>query len=160
MEALNNTENAPVEFVKKDWEVMKLLIRVLKPFFEITEMLSKSDASISMSIPAVTLILKSLREEEKDKGVLGLMREIKAEIEWRFEEMESEEHYTLSTLLDSRFKGHFYRNPNTRSRAKEALLQKLMEKIREKSTPVQVRNTHLTLECQSIRMHMSIDNEL
>ena len=139
VQTLINTENAPVEFGNRDWELMQQIIRTLRPFYEVTEMLSKNDTSISMAIPTVTLIMKSLEEiRDEDMGVLGFKSDIKKEMEERFSDMESKEHYSVATLLDCRFKGHFFRNPRTRRTAKSILLEKLVERIRESITPIQV----------------------
>ena len=80
-QTLDNMSSVDIEFGRKEWELMDKIIQILKPFYEITEMLSKHDASISMSIPCVTLILDSLEENRsKDMGVLGFKRELKAEM--------------------------------------------------------------------------------
>ena len=124
---------------------MEKLIEILRPFYEITEMLSKHDASISMAIPAVTLILDSLEENRnKDMGVLGYKRELKAEMLEMFEDMETEEHYIVSTLLDSRFKSAFFREPGTEQNAQLILLEKLTEHVREVMTPNQTSTNTTT----------------
>ena len=59
---LDNMSSVDIEFGRKEWELMDKIIQILKPFYEITEMLSKHDASISVATPCVTLILDSLKE--------------------------------------------------------------------------------------------------
>ena len=138
VQTLNNIETIDVEFVKKDWDLMEQVIKILRPFFEVTEMLSKHDASISMAIPTVTIILDSLEENRsEDMGVLGYKRELKAEMLTMFRDMESKEHYIVSTLLDSRFKTHFFRGSTTKDEAKSLLLEKLVQLIRQVITPTQ-----------------------
>ena len=69
-------------------------------------------------------------------GVLGFKRELKAEMLTMFSDMESKEEFIVSTLLDSRFKGHFFREPGTEREAKEILLEKLIHLIEEAMTPI------------------------
>ena len=90
-------------------------------------MLSKHDASISMVIPVVTMIINSLEmENPEDYGVLGEKRALKEGMETRFSGIEETEHYFVSTLLDTRFKGCFYRDDDTLQRAKDVLTERLV----------------------------------
>ena len=143
VQTLNNIKTIDIEFVKRDWDLMEKVLAILRPFFEVTEMLSKHDASISMAIPTVTLILDSLEENRsKDMGVLGYKREIKAEMLEMFHDMETKEHYIVSTLLDSRFKADFFREQGTEQEAKSILLEKLTQRLSEVMTPTQTtKNT-------------------
>ena len=63
IQTLSNYEDVSIDFSKAEWELMKKVVRVLKPFQEATVMLSCSDASISQVIPFVTTITESLAEE-------------------------------------------------------------------------------------------------
>ena len=64
---------------RQDWDKLLQVVQVLKPFKEATEMLSRYDASISMGIPIVSLIIKSLELENRaeETGVLGMKRALK-----------------------------------------------------------------------------------
>ena len=137
VQTLNNVKDAPVNFTNQDWELMIKVKLVLQPFFEVTKMLSNRDASISMAIPVVTLIMKSLEEKPReDQGVLGMKRALKDEMDEMFSSIEEEEHYTVSTLLDSRYKAAFFQNPDTRDEAHRVVLEKLIEILREDENQV------------------------
>ena len=139
VQTIQNVENVPVYFTPNEWRLMRKVVGVLKPFHEITLMLSQHDASISMTIPTVTLIFKSLEENPReDQGVLGLKRALKKGMDERFYDIETKEHFIVSTLLDSRYKKYFYRDPNTLDRAKCILTEKLVERLREDARAVQV----------------------
>ena len=82
---LHNIADPPVDFTFGDWKKMEQIINVLQIFKDATLKLSFRDASISMSIPIVTLIISDLAEEtDQDVGVLGMKRDLKKAMETRF----------------------------------------------------------------------------
>ena len=68
-----------------------------------------------MVIPFVTTIISSLENEDptQEHGVLKLKRDLKKAMQERFADIETIEEYAVSTLLDSKFKAHFFRKPDT-----------------------------------------------
>ena len=126
--------DVPVDFTSSDWKLMKKVVRVLEPFEEATKMLSEHDASISQVIPFVTTILGSLNDETPDDyGVLGMKRGLKEAMlkDNRFGNVENQEIYTVATLLDSRYKGYFFRNEETYADTKRAIIEKLVDALSE-----------------------------
>ena len=92
------------EFSGTEWKTMQKIVNVLKPFEEATKLLSEYDASISMAIFSVTLIVKSLESESADDvGVLSMKRALRHAMTTRFSTMEQNKRYTVATLLDSRY---------------------------------------------------------
>ena len=141
IDTIRHVENVPVEFVNADWALMKKIVGVLKLFHEVTVMLSAHDASISMAIPAVTMIIKDLEPvPREDHGVIGMKRALKDDMLQRFSDMESQEHYSVATLLDSRYKKYFYRDTDSLDEAKNVLTEKLIDRIREETGQDQVRS--------------------
>ena len=128
----------PVEFTQNDWKLLKKIVSVLKPFKEATLFLSKKDASISTAIPITTLVITSLEEEDPidERGVLTLKRDLKKNMEERFGDLESQFHYTASTLLDSKFKHYFFRDASTLERTKEYIIDKMVNDLRNALTAV------------------------
>ena len=102
VQTLNDIENPPVEFARKDWELIDQVLSVLAPFEEATRDLSNHDASISMTIPTITTIIESLEVGDEDHGVKGLKRSLKASMEARFCAVEAYEHFTIASFLDVR----------------------------------------------------------
>ena len=127
-----NTVECPVEFTSEDKKLIKKVVQVLKPFEEATKMLSDHDASISMVIPIVTMILRSLEINAKDDfGVIGMKRSLKYGMNQdnRFGGIESKIHYALATLLDAKWKRHFFRDPNTLGWIKNVAVDKIVESL-------------------------------
>ena len=119
------------EITAAEFKTMKKVVRVLKPFEEATRELSKHDASISMAIPNVTSLIEDMEEETSDdEGVLTMKRALKDAMEWRFENMEENKRYTISTMLDSRYKHNFYRDPEAFDRTKTLIVNELISDMR------------------------------
>ena len=99
-------------------------------------MLSRHDASISLAIPIVTIIIDELEKENprEERGVLTMKRALKTSMETRFDYIhmiEENEHYIVSTFLDNKFKNNFYRNPDTLEAAKTIVTDKLVQYLKE-----------------------------
>ena len=133
-------ETGQTQFTDQEWKLMRKLIDVLQPFKEATIDLSNRDASISMCIPTVTTIMGGLEEHHDDYGVRGMKRSLWCNMEERFCSMEYNRHYTVGTLLDSKFKGCFYRNPDTLDTAREYLTEELVQLLREEGANDEVRD--------------------
>ena len=123
--------DAPVEFTKKDWDLISQVLSVLKPFQDATKMLSYHDASISLGIPIITSIMRSLNVTDADHGVKTMKRALMENLAKRFSGMEEDYDYAVSTMLDCKFKKYFYRNPDTLERTREFIIEKLVADLRE-----------------------------
>ena len=130
--------DAPVEFTKKDWELITQVLSVLQPFQDATKMLSLHDASISMGIPIVTMIMRSLNVTDADHGIKTMKRALMENMGRRFFGMEDDNDYAVATLLDCKYKKYFFRDPETLERAKEVVIQALVQELRDEEN-VQVR---------------------
>ena len=83
VQTLSNVD-APVEITKSDWELIKKVLKVLKPFQDATKMLSEHDASVSMAIPIITTIMKALEVSDEDQGVKTMKRALMRNMSIRF----------------------------------------------------------------------------
>ena len=91
------------EFSGTEWKTMQKVVNVLKPFEEATRALSAHDASISMAIAYVTMLIKGLEVETADDvGVLTMKRALRHAMVTKFSTMEQNKRYNVATLLDSR----------------------------------------------------------
>ena len=135
VETMSNVPQVPVDFNSQERTLMKKVLLVVEPFKDATDMLSSHDASISMVIPCVTMIIDGLEKENpaEEHGVLTLKRSLKEAMKQRFANIEDVEGYYVSTLLDSKYKGHFYRDPFTLTLAKDALTDQLVELLRDEA---------------------------
>ena len=120
-----------VEFRKDDWSLMEKVVKVLKSFEEATQMLSTKNACISQTIPIITLIIQQLNTTKADTGVKTLKRDLQDAMEARFDHYESDDKYTLSTLLDPRFKGLMFRKKDTLREVKERLIHLLETELQD-----------------------------
>ena len=123
--------STPVEITKKDWDLIELVIGVLKPFKDATEMLSHRDASISMTIPIVTAIIDGLKTTAADQGVKTMKRDLKRSMEDRFYGIEDKFNYSASTLLDAKFKKTLFRDPIAVERTKDFLLDRMVHMLQK-----------------------------
>ena len=123
--------DAPVEFTKQDWDLIPLVLTVLQPFQDATKMLSYQDASISLAIPIVTGIMKSLNVTHDDHGVKTMKRKLMENMGRRFAGIEEDDDYAVATLLDCKFKKYFFRDSGTLERVKEVVIEKIVEDLRE-----------------------------
>lgn len=115
-----------VEFTNQDWIIMEKIVKVLKCFEEATQMLSKSDASMAQAIPIVTTIIKQLETDDADYGVKTSKRNLKGAVVDRFRFLETKKENTKAMFLDSRYKAHFYLDPNTIEEVKKSLIAELV----------------------------------
>ena len=99
---------------------MKNVVKVLNPFKSATEQLSANAACISESIPIVSMLQKTLDVcGESDQGVKDLKKRLSDNLRRRTAGMEDLDNYTLATLLDNRFKNHFFQDPDSREREED-----------------------------------------
>jgi len=122
---LLNLPSCGIEFSAQDWNICKKLVEILGVFEEATKMLSGSDTCISSCIPIVTTIIKSLEIRSGDNEMMEMKEALKKAMEVRFIDLETTEHYAVATLLDPRFKTHFFRSQIALQKAKSIVLSEL-----------------------------------
>ena len=125
--SMANSDDVKVEMRNDDWKLLTKVVTVLKYFEEATTRLSNKSASISLTIPIVTIIIKQLDTLKDDVGVKTLKRDLQQAMEARFNGIEEEDKYILSTFLDPRFKGLLFRKKETLKKVKTKLFH-LLEK--------------------------------
>ena len=131
----------PVEFMRKDWTLIDQVVDILEPFEEATKWLSYHDASISMVVPIVTSITVSLKTSSADRGVITMKKALKDAMDARFGNVESNEHYTIATFLDAKYRGHFFMSDGVEEKTKTSVIEKLKEELR-KRVDCQVSDWH------------------
>lgn len=112
------------------WGLVENVIRVLKPFEEITKQASQDSELISFVIPAVATLHSYLSKRQKDSGVQTLKDNLKESLEKRFLKTEhnsmklDEKFFTFATLLDPRYKTKFLKDPK---QVKQELIKEIIE---------------------------------
>ncbi|CAH0555468.1 unnamed protein product [Brassicogethes aeneus] len=90
----------------------KILINLLKPFEEITKIVSHSNCCISEVIPLVSTLEAYLNSEGSNFAGFGTMKdELKNNLKLRFKDATLKNYLLFATFLDPRFKGNFF-TPN------------------------------------------------
>ena len=136
---LNMGTDAPVEFNGRDWELLRKIVIVLKPFKDGTLWLSKSDAAISLAIPMITTIRKTLEViAGRDHGVMGMKRDLTDALDNRFMDMESNMHYAAATILDSKYKHYFFQDSQCAEDAKTYIVDKIITDLAQDDSSHQV----------------------
>ena len=145
-----------IEFTVQDWDLCEKLVNILAIFEEATKLLSGKDACISACIPIVTTILKSFEVPSDDKEVIGMKNTLKKAMEARFFDLETIDHFAIATLLDPRFKHHFFRSQEAFQAAKKQVFLELDSSIlsQNETTPVMkttsIKNTGFSSMMQNI----------
>ena len=93
-------------------------------------MLSSWDETISQSIVVVTTISTGLNESNRDDhGVKKFKKILLKAMDERFGSYEENEHYTLATFLDPRYRGYFFRKESTLPEVLSNLEEKVYEEM-------------------------------
>ena len=96
-------DDLPTLFTASQWKLVENVISLLEPFEELTKTTSKSSASAADVIPSVRALIRLLEKtQETDHGVETTKATLLEAVKRRFNDIESEELYTLATLLDPR----------------------------------------------------------
>ena len=107
---------AGVNFQADDWKLLSQVVEVLRIFHDVTVEMSKVEASISVAIPIVNMILDQLKPSDgkEDHGIKQWKRDLASEVRRMFGErmvgdrsrvgglnIEQNDIFRLATLLDS-----------------------------------------------------------
>ena len=147
-QTLSIVDGAPLQFDNSDWKLMEKVFLVLKAFEEATKKLSHRDASISMTVPMVTSIKDSLELSVagEDHGVRGMKRDLLNAMETRFAHVEYTDHFTVATLLDAKYKKHFFTEMGTLERSSNVIIDRIVSMLR-KENQVRVNGICMLWHC-------------
>ena len=96
-------DDLPPLFTANQWKLVENTITLLEPFEELTKSISYAHASAADVIPAVKALTRLLEKTvETDQGVKTAKATLLEAVKKRFGHIESEELYTLATILDPR----------------------------------------------------------
>ena len=100
-------ENDIQQLTANQLEITRKMMLVLEPVEEITQVISKETATLSMVIPFVRILLRSWEKEEDDRGIQTMKHQMTQSLKSRFAGIEDNKLLCLATLLDPRFKDKF-----------------------------------------------------
>lgn len=96
-------DDLPPLFTGSQWKLVENVITLLEPFEELTNKISKATASAADVIPSVRALIRLLEKtQDTDHGVKTTKDTLLEAVKRRFSTIESEELYTLATILDPR----------------------------------------------------------
>ena len=104
---LNAVDNDIKQLTASQLEIARKMTLILEPVEEITQVISKETAMLSMIIPFVQVLLRTWEREEDDRGIRTMKLEMIKSLKSRFAGIEDNKLLCLATLLDPRFKDNF-----------------------------------------------------
>lgn len=118
----------PSSFTTHQWGLTENMVTLLAPFEQLTREISSHRASAADVIRFVVALKRLLsKEAETDSGVLTAKRTLLQTVNDHFENAFSEPLYHLATILDPRYKDHYF-DRNTKQVAIN-MLQKEVERM-------------------------------
>lgn len=118
------TEHSIVQLTAHQLQLATKIVAVLSPIEEMTKSTSADAASISVVLPFVRILRRTLDEHHDDSGVRTMKNEMKASLE-RFARSEENENLAIATMLDPRFKDKFFSRLAVSERVKSQVQEKL-----------------------------------
>ena len=96
--------DVPIELSSSNWTLAEKIVKIFQIYEETTREASGNYSTAGVIIPVVNSIMRSLEISDSDAGVMRMKREMLKSLKDRYRHMESNEYYSLATLLDPRFK--------------------------------------------------------
>ena len=109
-------------------DIANKVIKVMTIIEEVTKSISADAATVSVIIPFVCIVSKSLSQSDDDTGVHTMKNEMKSSLMRRFADVEENQYLTVATLLDPRFKDKFFIHPSIKIQV-SLLIQKQISRI-------------------------------
>ena len=106
-------------------DLLRKCIEILSPVEEITRSISADLASISVIIPYVRILKRTLEKNTDDSGIRTMKTELLHSIKLRFTGIEENKVLSLATYLDLRFKDKFFSGNIIKATIKEMLLEEM-----------------------------------
>ena len=107
-------------------ELTRKLIAALEPVKEITKMISTDATSMSILIPLVKTLQKTLGKHDDDSGIQTMKAEMLTSLERRFDDIEDSKLLLIATCLDPRFKDKFF-SSEAKQLARKCVIDKIVE---------------------------------
>lgn len=110
-----------------DWNLVGVVLSLLKPFEEVTKIISKDECIISEIIPATAVLIRFLEKEDSaHNGALTFKKKLLESAKKRFQEYTDDENCYIATALDPRFKDDFFGDDDI-NLIKEKIVAKVAE---------------------------------
>ena len=106
-------------------QLVAKIVAALSPIEEVTKSVSTDAASISVVLPFVRILSKTLSQHHDDSGVRTMKNEMNTSLQRRFAGAEENEKLLVATILDPRFKEKIFSGPVATERAKSQVREKI-----------------------------------
>lgn len=117
----------PATLSAHQWMLMENIVSLLAPFEQMTKEISSAKASAAEVIPLIAALKRLLgKEVETDHGVKTAKKTLLEAVNKRFQDTESNPLYCIATILDPRFKEHYF-DEEKKQRVREMTQKELTE---------------------------------
>lgn len=146
------TENSSLNnLTNNQWDLLQSVLDLLRPFEEVTKLMSNTESIISEVIPTIAILKRYLLSPKIEQlyGVGTMKESLVTGINKRFSDVESKNYYTISTILDPRYKTNFFSSNSISDEIKKVLLEQIKDNcstIDEAETREDERVTKVTTE--------------
>ena len=119
------TETGIVTLSPTQLDLAEKIVAALSPIEELTKSISAHCASVSLVIPFIKMLSKTLQKHHNDSGVRTMKSEMLCSLNRRFCDIGDNQHLVLASLLDPCFKNRFFDSLEQQARAKEMMLEEV-----------------------------------
>ena len=139
------TEHPIPQLTQNQLNLANKVVQVLVPIDEITKSVSLDSAAVSVIIPFVRILSRTLDQNEEDSGVRTMKADMKASLAKRYVDVEKNDKLTIATILDPRFKDKFFTEQCVKDEVK-ALVHRQLEDVTRVDQPSQLVENSRELE--------------
>ncbi len=112
----------PIEISARMWELAEQVYQVLGVFYDATKAGEGDFSPISQNIPTIVNLKKAMKPDEQDSDPIRKMKKsLRSALKSRFKSIEKNEFLLVATLLDPRFKAHYFSDDKVTAKAKKLL---------------------------------------
>ena len=121
------TETGIVTLSPTQLDLTEKIVAALSPVEEPTKSISADCASVSVIIPFIKMLSKTLQKHHNDSGVRTMKNEILCSLNRRSCDIGDNQHLVLASLLDPQYKNRFLDGAEQQAKAKELMLEEIRE---------------------------------
>uniref|UniRef100_H2ZWC6 HAT C-terminal dimerisation domain-containing protein n=1 Tax=Latimeria chalumnae TaxID=7897 RepID=H2ZWC6_LATCH len=137
------------------WQLLEKIIQILQPFEEATCLCSADSASISLVMPTIKMLTMSLNSIENDSGIKTMTETLLHEMDLCFSYYAKNPIYSMTTLLDPRFKNKFFPSDALAKKAISDLAELVDEIIKKRCNRESPKRKIIRKDTETVSgMHM------
>ena len=145
--AVYATETEIVTLSPTQLDLAEKILAALSPIEELIKSVSADRASVSLVIPFVKMLSKTLQKHHHDAGVRTMKSEMLKSLNRRFSSVRENQHLVIPSLLDPRFKNRFFDGSEQQAKGKEMLLYEVRKVLGE--TVIEIEDSESANESET-----------